>query len=214
MCASIVLMKLYQFVHVGYRLPVENVVLMPSIKTPTIKGMFVQSHVEKLRKIKGDKAVAALEERFGRPAYFKRLEDVPVKDEVIIIEHVYDLLNQGHDLSPAARSRAAGRLHFTNFSETVFGSILMASMPHTKSSLRTMLFNIGTIAGSVIKHTQFQAEDTRHGVRIKLTHSHYPPEHFAGFFEEWLSQWNIPGTVSHTVQAAHVHEYTITMRHG
>lgn len=189
----------------------ENVLLMPLTRQPSIKGVFVQSHVETLRKTKGDKAVIVLEERLGRRAFFTRLENVPVKLEVAVIELVYDLLNEGHTLTGAARERAAGRLHFANFSETTFGSMLMHSMPQTKATFQTMLYNIGPIARSVIQHTDFRVEERRGAVLIKLTNNDYPPEHFAGFFEEWMAQWGLDGTVTYKVKAPRVHEYTIAM---
>lgn len=164
-----------------------------------------------MRKKKGDKAVAALEQSFGRPLFFRRLEDVPVGDEVRIIELAYDLLHEGHGLTGAARERAAGRLHFANFSETTLGSALMHSMPHTKQNFRTLLFNMGSIARSVFKHSEFRAQDTRAGICVTMKNSGYPPEHFQGFFEAWMEHWGLPAKVTRKHKAPDVHEYVLAV---
>jgi len=53
---------------------------------PTIKGIFVNSHIKMLRDKKGDASVLALAKRFGKSITFKNSDDILISDEVKIIE--------------------------------------------------------------------------------------------------------------------------------
>ena len=156
----------------------------------TIKGMFVNSHVRVLREREGSTAVGELGRRFGGTIHFRPLEDVPVRDEVRIIEIVLDLMGE-HGLTGAARAEAAGRLHFTNFSHTSLGTALLGALPHTPKSFLTLISNAPLIARNVFSNTNFDAEVRRDSVVISVDNCDYPPEHFAGFFGEWMRAWEL-----------------------
>ena len=53
---------------------------------PLIKGVFVSSHVKALEAAKGPEGLAQLEKLYGKPLNFSSLQDVPVRDEVRLIE--------------------------------------------------------------------------------------------------------------------------------
>src|SRR6185503_9390939 len=105
-------------------------------KIPTIKGIFVMSHVRALERARGKEAVLKLVERFGKRVRFKNTDDVPVRDEVAIIELVLDLLSKKpipHD----RREFEAGKLHFRNFSGTPLGQIVLSIFSFKKALLKT-----------------------------------------------------------------------------
>src|SRR3954468_16882438 len=93
-------------------------------KTPTIKGIFVMSHVRALERAKGKEAVHELVERCGMRVRFKNTDNVPVRDEVTIIENVLDILS-GKPIPHSRREFEAGRLHFRNFSRTPMGKLVL-----------------------------------------------------------------------------------------
>jgi uncharacterized protein (TIGR02265 family) len=159
-------------------------------KPATIKGVFVRSHIRALREAAGKEAVLELERRYGAPLTFGSLEDVPVRDEVRIIELALDLTSN-HGLTGAARAEAAGRLHFANFSRTTLGSVLMSSAAHTPQSFISLLRNAPTIAHSVFGNTEFSSKEHRDCVVVTITNCDYPLEHFAGFFAEWMRHWGL-----------------------
>ena len=70
---------------------------------PRIKGIFVNSHVKALEAQKGPEAVRELARRYGGPVRFKNSEDVPVREEVKIIELAADILS-GAPIPPDRRA--------------------------------------------------------------------------------------------------------------
>lgn len=114
--------------------------VMEDVAPPTIKGLFVMSHIRALEERKGREGVVDLMTRYGKSIRFNLLEDVPVRKEVQIIEHVFDILT-GRTLPPKERSFEAGKLHFENFSRTQLGSLLLPifrTAPKIFLSTRTM----------------------------------------------------------------------------
>lgn len=175
----------------------------------SIKGMFVNSHVAALEKKKGPEAVKELQDRFGGPVHFESFEAVPLRDEVRILELSLDLMSD-EALSGAERSAEAGRLHFRNFSKTPLGGALMRSMPHTVGAFRTLLINSPSIARIVFSSLTLTATLVAEGVCITIENCDYPPEHFAGFFEEWMRYWGLEhGKVETRVRAEGAVEYRL-----
>src|SRR5258708_2790222 len=133
---------------------------MGETKTPLIKGMFVNSHIRRLRNDKGQEAVDELSSRYGKRINFRNLENVPVREEIAILEHVFDILNE-HDktaqLGPEARSFEAGRLHLQNFLTTPFGKIMATAIPKTPDGFKKLLLSAKYIASHVFKNTNFTA---------------------------------------------------------
>src|SRR3989344_433641 len=97
-------------------------------KKPTIKGIFVNSHINKVRQEKGEEGVLELEKKFGMKINFGNLEDVPVREEVRLIECALEVL-RGQAVPDSERAFKAGRLHFVNFSGTPFGRIIYKMEP-------------------------------------------------------------------------------------
>jgi uncharacterized protein (TIGR02265 family) len=156
----------------------------------TIKGVFVQSHVRALRERAGDQAVEELARRFGAPVRFAALQDVPVRDEVRIIELTLDLMSE-HGLVGPARAEAAGRLHLTNFSRTTLGSMLLNTGPRTPKGFISLLMSAPTIARSVFAGSNFNTKEHQDCLVVTIDNCDYPPEHFAGFFNEWMRVWGL-----------------------
>jgi uncharacterized protein (TIGR02265 family) len=160
---------------------------------PTIKGIFFNSHISIVRKRKGDKGVAELEKLFGKPLRVKNLDDIPVSEEVRLLECALDVLNDA-PVPPEQRSLEAGHLHFQNFITTAFAKILL---PFLKKKFKGTLLRSQFIARHVFKGLEFSTEDigpTK--VKIVMKNADYPIDHFNGFFEEWTSYAGKSGVVT------------------
>src|SRR6185503_14907010 len=118
-------------------------------KIPTIKGIFVMSHVRALERAKGKDAVLKLVERMGKRVRYKNTEDVPVREEIAIIENVLDLLSE-KPIPHGKREFEAGRLHFKNFSETPLGQLVLRIFKFKKALLKAPW-----IAKKVFRGVQF-----------------------------------------------------------
>jgi len=178
-------------------------------ETPLIKGMFVNSHIRALRVKKGTDGVRELERRYGSPLAFKNLADVPVREEIRILELVLDLLSDV-PVPPESRSFEAGRLHFRNFITTPFGKILISAIPKTIAGFHKLLTSTGHIARHVFKNTNFRATHTDSMISICMDNSDYPLEHFRGLFFEWMVFWDMPSpSVEATENAPGAYEYTL-----
>jgi len=158
--------------------------------TPTIKGMFVNSHIATLRKHKGESAIRDLETRYGTSIIFKNLQDVPVRDEVRIIEIVLDLLGEAPE-DPTERAFDAGRLHLRNFMGTTFGRIISTALPKSPDGYRMLLSRSGYIARHVFKNSNFNSNVEGDVLIIAMDNCDYPIDHFRGFFTEWMHSWGI-----------------------
>lgn len=184
---------------------------MDEAPRPTIKGIFVKSHIRALERDYGHPAVVDLTNRVGHSLEYKSTDDVPIKDEVRILEHIVDIIAPT-PLSPKERELEAGRLHFRNFATTPLWSLteqIFGSRP------KFLLMQSSKIAGYVFQDVEFTSEDLgpTH-VKITMFNNDYPLEHFEGFFEEWLRQANC---VPHVKAAAHTrgrYEYDISWTEG
>ena len=174
--------------------------------SPTIKGIFVMSHVKALEKERGLVARQELEKRYGSPIAFRNTEDVPIREEVKIIEHALDL--SAPPVPPERRSIEAGRLHFRNFSGTPLGKLVL---PFFKDKLKLVLMNASNVAGHVFQGVSFRSEDLGpRSVRITMENNDYPLGHFQGFFEEWIDYSGNTGTVEATDAGGNVYSYTLS----
>ena len=176
---------------------------------PTIKGIYVLSHIRALTALRGEKILYELLGRYQKPLDFQDDDDVPVADEVAILECIVDI-DSPKKLSPEERALLAGRLHFKNFTSTQSWKILG---PLLRRNMRTVLMQSRHIANRVFKGVIFMAEGVNSTtVRIKLTNNDYPLEHFQGFFEEWLIYSGFVGAVEAHIDPDNVYVYTITWR--
>lgn len=67
---------------------------MDQASEPTIRGLFVMSHVRALEAKRGHEGIVELLARYGKPIYFGILDNVPVREEVAIIEHALNILTE------------------------------------------------------------------------------------------------------------------------
>lgn len=180
---------------------------MEAAPRPTIKGMFVNSHVRALGLERGESGLAELRKRFGKQVSFSATDDVPVADEVKILEYIVDITSPVL-LSDRDRELEAGRLHFRNFSTTTLWTLMLQVFG---SNLKFLLMQSSKIAGWVFRGIEFVSEDAgEHVVRITVFNNDYPLEHFQGFFEQWLHFSNVKGSVEATADTRGRYEYTIT----
>ncbi|MBI5530596.1 MAG: DUF2378 family protein [Candidatus Doudnabacteria bacterium] len=178
-------------------------------KKPTIKGMFVNSHLKTLVKAKGKWALLALQKAYGKPLKFSNLQDVPVREEIKIIEHCLDLTAK-KPVPPEARSYEAGRLHFTNFVTTPFANILFSQF---KKQFKMLMMLSGKIAGHVFNGVEFESQDTGStSVKVTMKNNDYPIDHFRGFFQEWMNYSGLVGEVKAKEAAPNIFEYEIAWK--
>lgn len=174
---------------------------------PTIKGVFVMSHVNALRRTHGAEALVSLERKLGRSPQFGLTEDVPVSHEVIILEHAIETASE-QVLLPEVLALEAGRLHFRNFSHTPLGVLVL---PFYSKDFKKLVLNVGEIAESVFQGMLFSGEDAGpHAVRIIMRNSYYPAPHFQGFFEAWMAYGRLIGVVELEDRGGREHAYHIS----
>lgn len=159
---------------------------------PTIKGIFVNSHVKAVRKALGDEGVEELERRLGHPIDYGDTQDVLVRDEVLLIEHALDLLSPS-PIAPEERAYEAGCLHFQNFTTTPWARMLFTLFPR---NFHYMMKHAPLVAERVFKGVRFHSsERTPTSILLTMEHNDYPLDHFRGLFAEWMSYFGHEGTV-------------------
>jgi uncharacterized protein (TIGR02265 family) len=178
---------------------------------PTIKGLFVMSHVRALEEKKGRDGIVELLTRYGKPIHFGAFDNVPLREEVAIIEHSLDILTE--DTIPLEkREFEAGKLHFENFSHTELGGLVL---PLFRSNVRAFFMNANHIAGYVFKGVRFVSTERGPGdIRIIMENNDYPLAHFAGFFQGVLDYGSLDGRVQGEDMGDGRYAYDITWRKG
>lgn len=158
--------------------------------TPTIKGVFVNSHARAVRRDLGDAGVAAMALRTEQIRFGAR-EDVPISVEVAVIEAALDVLEP--HTPPRLRDERAGRLHFRDFTATPWASFLFRMFP---KDVRFMMLHGNTIATRVFRHVRMESTEAGPGaVRVRMENTAYPLEHFRGLILEWMEHFGQAGTV-------------------
>jgi uncharacterized protein (TIGR02265 family) len=150
---------------------------------PRIKGIFVNSHVKALEAKKGPGAVRELAKRYGARVRFRNSEDVPVREEIKIIELALDIMSDS-PVPSERRAFEAGRLHFRNFSGTPLARIIFSMF---RTDFKLMMMQAPNIAGHVFKGVKFASADLGpKAVKVTMDNNDYPMDHFRGLFQEWL----------------------------
>lgn len=163
------------------------------IQIPTIRGIFVNSHVNAVRKAKGKAGVWLLEMRFGRPLIFRSTEPVPISDEVKLIEFALEMLNET-PIPPTELDFEAGRLHFKNFATTPLGNFLLSLF---KDDFKLVMLRAPSVAKHIFDGVTFCSKDMGPAiVKVSMSNTAYPPEHFHGVFSEWMHFCGLHGAVS------------------
>ena len=157
---------------------------------PSIKGIFVRQHIQAIKKIKGDEGVKLLEQKFGRPLVFKNSDNVPIADEIKILESFTEILfpkNYTRD----ELQYVSGRLHFKNFTQSPIARILIYSF---KMDFRKLILNSTSIFAHVFNNVPFSAESLgKNSVKVIISNG-YAKDHFRGFFDEWFEYSGLEGT--------------------
>ena len=97
---------------------------------PTIKGIFVNSQINSVKREKGEEGLKELEKRFGS-IKFNNIEDVPVSEEVRLIECALQIINED-SIPEKDMAFEAGRLHFKNFSTTPLAKLTFGVLTNLK----------------------------------------------------------------------------------
>ena len=187
--------------------PTTAPLTVQGLQTPTIKGIFVNSHVHAVRRNRGAEGLARLEEALGMPLDFGDLDDVPVRDEVRLIEAANDILSEA-PIAPEARAFEGGRLHFRNFKGTPIARMMFAIFPR---NYRYLIMHTPTIAERVFKGVKFEARDLGPKcIQVVMDNNDYPLDHFRGLFQEWMDDFGYDGVVE--AEQSGESQYTYTMR--
>lgn len=184
---------------------------MPEIKhhkIPTIKGIFVNSHINFLKKNGGEGALQKLENKMHKNIKFSTWQDVPLSEEIQILEYVFDIVYPSAKLSPEERSFEAGRLHFRNFITTPFGKILFSALP---KNFKGTLMKLPMIIKHIFKNLEFSVKGlSKNQVRIEMSNINYPIDHFSGLFYEWMVFWKLNGKIESKAESNFSYEYLIS----
>jgi hypothetical protein len=183
--------------------------MSPKTDRPTIKGTYILSHIQALFNDCGQEAIDDLRSRYGKNIDFQKNDNVPVADEVAILENIVDIRSPKR-LTKEERALAAGHLHFKNFTSTPIWVILA---PFARANIHMLLMQSHYIANKVFHGVLFTSENVSPTtVRIKLANNDYPLEHFQGFFEEWIIFSRQIGAVEADIDSRGAYVYTITWR--
>lgn len=157
---------------------------------PTIKGLFVKTHVRAIKKKRGPLGLRTLQAQFGKPLKFGAWQNIPVADEVKLINCAV-VLYSDQRINPEKLDYEAGRFHCQNFLTTPLAKTVMKRLG---KNFKLMMLLASKVAGQVFRGLKAEAEDLgENKVKIVFTNSGYPVEHFAGFFEEWMSYLGLLG---------------------
>jgi len=176
---------------------------------PTIKGIFVNSHLRAVEKAHGAAGIERLETLVGQPLRFGAGEDVPVSLEVRVIEAAVELLVD-HPVAAEDVPVEAGRLHFRNFKGTPWAKVLFGMLPR---DFGFMVRHSPVIAERVFKGVSFEVKDLAPGVlKLTMDNADYPLDHFRGFFEAWMADYGLSGTVVAQALSPRTYDYLVTWR--
>lgn len=171
--------------------------------TPIIKGIFVNSHIKALEKARGPEGLKELEKLYGGPINFGAMQDVPVRDEVKVIECILRILHP--EIPEEKRHFEGGKLHFNNFITTPLGRIMFG---HLAKDFHKMMMSSQYIAGHVFGNVKFTSVDKGpKAVNIVMENADYPLEHFQGFFQAWMDLWDYNGVVKAEIDDQQKYNY-------
>lgn len=178
-----------------------------TMMTPTIRGVFVNSHVDAVRRSKGEEGIRALEERYGKPVRFGNTERVPVREEIKIIEIAFQILSE----IPATAEQLtfeAGRFHFRNFITTPLGKFVFSFF---KDSFKSVMLRATAVAEQIFEGVEFSTQDLGPtSVKVTMKNNDYPLGHFKGLFHEWMHQSMGQGRVQASETPDGAFEYVMT----
>jgi len=175
-------------------------------QAPTIKGLFVKTHIAAVKHKRGEQGVKILEKLFGKPLAFGNWENVPVEEEVRLIHYALHIWSDEEIVSKYLEYEA-GRFHFRNFLTTPLAKTIIKRFG---ANFKLIMMLASKIARKVFLGIEVSSENIDlHKVKIIIKNSAYPLEHFSGFFEAWLSYVGLVGMVRAVKTNTHLFEYTI-----
>ncbi|HYF05912.1 MAG TPA: DUF2378 family protein [Patescibacteria group bacterium] len=178
---------------------------MSTLPSPVIKGIFLKSHIQAVEKALGPEGLKKLESAYGGSLKFNNSDEVPIRDEVRLIECALRLL--AADIPEDKVPYEAGRLHFNNFSTTPLGKLIL---PFFRNNFKKVVLNTRHVAGHVFRGVTFSTRElSPTHIEVTMTNADYPIEHFTGFFQAWMEYSGIQGTVTTHVTAPGVFAYDI-----
>lgn len=183
--------------------------VVPAWAPPTIKGIFVNSHIREVVRRHGAAGKGRLETLVGQPLSFGANQDVPIALEVRVIEAAVELLV---DRPVAATDVAfeAGKLHYRNFKGTPWAKIIFGMFPR---DFAFMVLHSPVIAEKVFKGVRFEATQLApRTLKLVMDNADYPLDHFKGFFQEWMGDYGLSGTVVGQASSPRRFEYVMTWR--
>lgn len=176
---------------------------------PTIKGIFVNSHIRAVEKRHGPKGLERLETLVGQSLSFSAGQDVPVSLEVRVIEAAVELLVD-HPVAADEVAFEAGKLHYRNFKGTPWAKVIFGMFPR---DFAFMVRHSPIIAERVFKGVLFEASELGpRTLKLSMDNADYPLDHFKGFFQEWMTDYGLQGNcVGQAVTPRHF-DYVMTWR--
>lgn len=178
-------------------------------KPATIKGLFVNTHVKAVEKNLGDFGVKQVAKKCGFALPYGNWENVPVIQEVKVIDAALQLLSDT-EVPIHKLEYEAGKFHFNNFMSTFFAKTIFAQFG---TNFALMMRLAGKIASRVFKGVEVRSQQLEvKKVRITMYNMDYPLEHFVGFFEAWLSYMKLIGIARGKDLGNKTYEYIITWK--
>ena len=172
---------------------------------PTIKGIFVKSHINAVRQAKSEAGLMELRRRYGQSIELRNNDNIPIPDEVKIINLAFDIVSD-HRL-PTEMDFEAGRFHFRNFLKTPLAKYIFSAF---RNKFKLLMLNAKNIAGHVFQGMIFTTIDLGpSAVKVRTENNYYPPNHFRGLLYEWLHFSVLQGSVEELQAGPRVFEYTI-----
>ncbi len=173
---------------------------------PTIRGIFLKSHIRAVERAKGKQGLDQLEACFGKSIAFKNSDNVPIRDEVALLECALRIMGD-ESIPPDRIAYEAGRLHFENFATTPLGKI---TLPFFKHNYKMIMLNARYLGVHVFHGVKFASEELGpSAVYLVMSNADYPIEHFQGLLQAWMEYCELKGSVTAKKIEEHVHAYTI-----
>jgi uncharacterized protein (TIGR02265 family) len=174
---------------------------------PTIRGIFMKSHVQAVAQKKGDPGLKELEKMYGGPTQFKNSDEVPIREEVKLLECAVQILSDC-PIPKENISYEAGRLHFKDFSSTPLGKLVL---PFFKNNYKMILLRAKYLGGHVFRGVTFLSDELGpNAVQLTMSNADYPIDHFRGLFEAWMEYCGLCGTIQAIEPMERVHQYVIS----
>jgi hypothetical protein len=178
-------------------------------KIPTIRGVYVNSHIKALQKAKGRDAIKELRRLYGKPLEFGNFQNIPIEEELKIMHAVFNLLSS----SPVINENfdyEAGKFHFQNFMTAPLTKLFFSLFG---KNFRTVVWAASKVSKGIFTGVQVRKKNAGiHTEQIILENNEYPAHHFVGFFDAWLTHLGLIGMTTMKELSPRVHEYTVTWK--